>query len=65
MKLIKEKTWKFSDKFEIKYENLLVGEFAGKMIRFLPCIDIWWDRTFVIGVSWLNISVEFWFNKNL
>ncbi len=46
--------------FAVKIENLLKGDY-GKMIRFLPCVDIWWDENISIGISWLSFSIEFWF----
>ena len=51
--------------FAIRFDNLLNDE-CGKMIRFLPCIDISWsefDDNICIGISWLVLSVEFWFGE--
>ena len=55
--------------FAVKVENLLVDDGCGRMIRVLPCIDGSWfeeeeggqGAALCIGLSWLFVSVEFWF----
>jgi hypothetical protein len=47
--------------FALKIENLFTKDF-GKMIRFLPCVDIWKQTDiFCLGFSWLFFSIEFWY----
>lgn len=46
--------------FAVKTESLLTED-AGKMIRLLPCIDVWWNDAVCISFSWLFGSVSFWF----
>jgi hypothetical protein len=42
----------------LQIENTIVGN--GKMIRFLPCIDIFWSENICIGISWLFLSIDIW-----
>ena len=49
-------------KVSVKYENMFTED-CGKMIRFLPCIDIWWNDSFCLDLSWLIFSLEIWIDK--
>ena len=35
----------------------------GLMVRFIPCIDVWFDDGVVIGLSWFAWGIEFWFTN--
>jgi len=47
--------------FAVKVIDMTGKDGSGLMLRITPCIDIWFDDGFVLGIGWLCYGLEFWF----